>query len=482
MTLRGRFVLASSAIALVTLTGAFGAVGLGFDAAQQRQRDAALLTEARDDAIEASYAIDSAASRRLAARAGELGPVTRYAAIYDASAGPLAWTRNLESARPALQVIHHMPGVPFDLWWNGEHLRAVFVAVPDSPAQSLWLATPRSDLDANAAQLVRWVAASVAFAVIAAAGAAAWLARLLTRDHERMAGVARAVAAGDLSARVGTLSSDRDTVQLGQDLDEMISRLAVLVETQRRFIANASHELRSPLTTLLGELSFAVQRDRDAAAYRSAIEEALGSTRRLKVLTDDLLALARIGASDPKLEPVSLSQITRSACESSRAAAERGGVNLDARSDGAVVQGCPRDLERLMRNLVENAVRHCPPGGSVRIESRAEAGDARITVSDEGPGVPAHARERIFEPFFRLDGEGTDDAGAGLGLAIGRTIARAHGGDLWVDGATDAECGARFVLSLPVSGPSPSALRPRERPARELEGSLDGNVSGESRA
>jgi two-component system, OmpR family, sensor kinase len=462
MTLRGSFVLASSAIALLTLSGAFAAVGLGFDAAQRRQRDAALLIEARDDAIEASYTTDGAASERLTARAGALGPVTRYAALYDASARPVAWTRNLESARPALQVIRRAAGVPFDLWWNGEHLRAVFVAVPEGRARSLWLATPRSDLDANAAQLIRWMAASVAFAVVAAAAAAAWLARMLTRDHERMAGVARAVAAGDLSARVGPLSSDRDTMQLGRDLDEMISRLAVLVDTQRRFIANASHELRSPLTTLLGELSFAIQRDRDAAAYRSAIEEALDSTRRLKVLTDDLLALARMGASDPKLEPVSLSQITRSACESSRAAAQRAGVTLQARSDGAVVQGCPRDLERLVRNLIENAVRHCPRGGSVHIESRAEAGDARITVIDEGPGVPVDARERIFEPFFRIEDRPGNHAGtgAGLGLAIGRTIARAHGGDLWVDGACDPARGARFVLSLPVSGPPRSAHRP----------------------
>lgn len=463
MTLRNRFILASSAIALVTLSGAFGAVCLEFTIHQQRYRDAALLMEASDDAIHASYANDWVTGERFTAPAGELGPVTRYATIYDASARPLAWTRNLEQARPALSVIRHAPGVPFDLWWNGEHLRAVLVAVPQAGGE-FWLATPRTDLDANGASLARAMALAVAIAVTAAAAAAAWMARVLTRDHERMATVARAVAAGDLSARVGPLSSGQDTVQLGRDLDEMISRLSALVESQRRFIASASHELRSPLTTLLGELSLSLKRPRDATAYRAAIEEALHSTRRLKVLTEDLLTLARVRESDVELETVSLAQVTSAAFESSRVAAETGGVTMEASSDGAVVRGCARDLERLMRNLIENAVRHCPPGGHVRVETSGGSNGARIIVSDEGPGVPPHARERIFEPFFRLDAGRSDDAGAGLGLAIGRTIARAHGGDLWVDCASDGG-GARFVLTLPASGP----------PRRSSE------VSGESR-
>ncbi|HXX68360.1 MAG TPA: HAMP domain-containing sensor histidine kinase [Polyangiaceae bacterium] len=471
MTLRNRFVLACSAITLLTLSSAFGAVWLGFSTSQLRQRDLALVTEATDDAIRASYATDWVTSGRFAAPAGELGPVTRYATIYDSSARPVAWTRNLEPARPALSVIGHAPGVAFDVWWNGEHLRAVLVSVHQSAGQLLWLATPRTDLDANAAFLVRAMAVAVSIAVIAAAAAAAWLARVLTRDHERMASVARAVAAGDLSARVGPVSSDRDTVQLGRDLDEMISRLAALVETQRRFIANASHELRSPLTTLLGELSFALQRERDAATYRAAIEEALESTRRLKALTEDLLALARIGGSDFEVETVSLSQVTKAAFEWSRTAAQKGGVTMETWSDGAVVQGHPRDLERLMRNLIENAVRHCPPGGRVLVETHGDADGARVIVSDEGPGVPPDARERIFEPFFRLDRGRADHSGAGLGLAIGRTIARAHGGDLWVDSAPSLGGGARFVLSLPVSGPPRRKVPPSSGALAEGEGS-----------
>jgi two-component system heavy metal sensor histidine kinase CusS len=307
------------------------------------------------------------------------------------------------------------------------------------------------DIDGDARGLARRMVAAGVVAVVASAAATSWLARRLTRDHDRIAAVARDVAAGDLSARIGTTSGDPEMVQLGRDVDEMISRLAILVETQQRFIANASHELRSPVTTLLGELSFALRRDRDAATYREAIEEALDSTRRLKAVTEDLLALARIGASERTLESIALSDVTRAAVESTRAAAETRGVALEVTGNVPEVQGHGGDLERLLRNLVENAIRHSPRGGRVRIEAHGDADHAHVLVSDDGPGVPPDVRERIFEPFFRLAADRADGTGAGLGLAIARSIARAHGGDLWAD---DSAHGARFVVRLPVSAPT----------------------------
>jgi two-component system heavy metal sensor histidine kinase CusS len=350
-----------------------------------------------------------------------------------------------------MDFIRHTFGAPFDVWWNNEHLRAVLAPILGDHGQSLLLATPRTDLDGDARDLARRMIAAVLVAVVASAAATSWLARMLTRNHERIAAVARAVAAGDLSARIGTTFGDREMDRLGRDIDEMISRLAILVETQQGFIANASHELRSPITTLLGELSFALRRDRDAASYRESIAEALASTRRLKVLSEELLALARIGASEPERERVPISAVASAALESARSAAQARGVALEAVCDGAAVQGHAGDLQRLLRNLVENAIRHSPSGGRVRIEAHQDAEHAHLRVSDDGPGVPLEVRERIFEPFFRLAADRADGTGAGLGLAIGRSIARAHGGDLWVD---DSSHGARFIVRLPVSGPS----------------------------
>jgi two-component system heavy metal sensor histidine kinase CusS len=449
MSLRGRFVTASSVVALVTLAGASSAVWVAYNSAQEGQLDVTLLAEAKDDALDASFSNVAPPGGRPTLRRGELGPITKYSAIYDSSGQAVVWTPNLEQARPRMDFIRHTFGTPFDLWWNNEHLRAVLVPLKGNLGQSLLLATPRMDIDGDARDLARRMLAAALVALVASAAATSWLARRLTRDHDRIAAVARAVAAGDLSARIGRTSSDPEMARLGRDVDEMISRLAVLVETQQRFIANASHELRSPVTTLLGELSFALRRDRDAATYRGAIEEALDSARRLKVVTEDLLALARIGASEMTLESIPLANVTRAAVESTRAAAEARGVALEITCNGPAVPGHAGDLERLMRNLVENAIRHSPPGGRVQIEAQRQVDHVDLLVTDDGPGVPHDVRERIFEPFFRLAGDRADHAGAGLGLAIGRSIARAHGGDLWVG---DSAHGARFVVRLPMSG------------------------------
>jgi two-component system heavy metal sensor histidine kinase CusS len=450
MSLRGRFVAASSGVSLVALSGAFSAVWLVYNAAQERQLDAVLLPEAKDDAVDASAAAPPAVGL-LTLRHHELGPITKYGVIYDSTGTPLAWTLNLEQARPRMDLIRHHFGIPFSLWWNNEHLRGVLTTVPGDGERPLLLATPRTDIDSDARDLARKMLAALFIAVVASAVVTSWLVRVLTRDHDRIAAVARAVAAGDLSARIGALSEDPEIARLGRDVDEMISRLTVLLETQQLFIANASHELRSPIAALLGELSLALRRERDTASYREAIQEALGAARSLKILADDMLMLARIGATDVALEGVSLSEITRAAVESTRDAAEGKNVRVEVICGDSVVEGHPGDLTRLLRNLVENAIRHCPRAGCVRIETRSDSESAYMQVSDDGPGVPPDIRERIFEPFFRLATDRADETGAGLGLAIGRSIARAHGGELRVD---DSARGARFVVRLPLSRPS----------------------------
>jgi two-component system, OmpR family, sensor kinase len=452
MSLRRRFAVAASGIVLVTLGGSLSAVWVAYSASQERQLDSALLLQAEGDAREASYSEDLSGSGGPSLHRAELQPISTYATIYASDGQALAWTPNLQAARPRLEVVRRRLGSPFDLWWNNEHLRAVFVPVQGDGGRSLWLATPRTSLDADARDLAQRMAVAVFVAVAVSAAMAWWTARLLTRDHDRLAAVARAVAAGNLSARVGSCSSDPEVARLGRDVDEMISRLAVLLETQQRFIANASHELRSPVTTILGELSFALHREREAASYRESIEEALNSTRRLKVLTEELLALARVGSTDFEPEPVLLSDVADAALASSRAAAEATGVELGAACGGATVEGHPGDLQRLVRNLVENAIRHSPRGGHVQVEAYPTPEEVRLVVSDEGPGIAREVRERIFEPFFRSPAARADQSGAGLGLAIARSIARAHGGDLWVDDSASHARGARFVVRLPLGG------------------------------
>jgi two-component system, OmpR family, sensor kinase len=454
VSLRGRFAAASAAVTLLTSTAAFSTVWFVYGATQEKQLDAALLSEAREDALEAASPDTTSEAQSLTLHHADLAPRTKYGVVYDAGGQALGWTSNLTQARPGMDLGRHPAGAPFDLWWNNDHLRGVLVPLPQSPGRTFFLATSRGDLDGDNAYLARRMMFAALVAVLLSGAATSWLARVLTRDHERITAVARAVAAGDLSARIGPRSGDPELALLAADVDEMISRLAMLVETQQRFIANASHELRSPVTTLLGELSFALRRDRDASSYRASLEDALDSTRRLKALTEDLLTLAHIGAGDRPREAVAVADVSRAAIRSTRAAAEARRVDVEVSCDGAVIDGHAGDLERLLRNLLENAIRHSPSGGRVRIEARSDAERAQVHVSDEGPGVPAEARERIFEPFFRLPADRAEATGTGLGLAIGRSIARAHGGELWLD---DSQRGAHFIVQIPVSAARPGA-------------------------
>jgi two-component system heavy metal sensor histidine kinase CusS len=324
------------------------------------------------------------------------------------------------------------------------------------------LAAPRFDLDADAAFLTRAMLLVWLVAVGWAMLVTTWIVRRLTRGHESIAEVARRVAKGDLSARIPDRASGPEMAQLAHDVNRMIERLSSLLTSQKEFIAHAAHELRSPLTALYGELSHALRRLRDAESYQHSIEEALDSTRRLKLLAEELLTLARLDATvDAARETVEPSRILQGAVRSvARCAEERGvAIVVEGETSARPIRGRAQDLERLFRNLLENAIRHSPPGGSIKVLLVDEPGGPFITVSDEGSGVKDADRDLIFEPFYRGSATRADDeSGVGLGLAIARRIARAHGGDISLaapGGAlagSGAAPGAQFIVRLRRDG------------------------------
>lgn len=448
MNLRRRLVGAVTALTLVTLGGAFTAVSLAVNGVQERRLDHALMTHALEEAQEAAIRGAHEIRERPGPFANGVGPLTRYGILYAGDGRVLDATPNFDRDLPTIASVHHPPREFFDRWFAGVHLRAVVVPVPDTSGRRLLLALPRTDLDGDEAFLRRAMelvfAAAVAWTVVVTA----LLVRRLTREHQAITEVVKRVAAGDLAARVHTRADGRETAQLSRDVDEMVARLERLVLSQRRFVAHAAHELRLPLTTLLGELSHALRRERDAASYRGVIEESLGAARRLKQLADDLLALARIGSeAEAPREPVDLAMVVTAACaEVADFAADRE-IHLHPQTLPRFASGRSRDLQRLLRNLLENAVRHAPRGSSVGLVLHDVDGAVEIEVCDRGPGVAPHERERIFEPFYRAAGHrDDDDTGAGLGLAIAREIARAHGGELSLVARDEGAC---FVLRLP---------------------------------
>lgn len=451
--LRRRLVGAVTLVTVLTLGVAFVVVSYAVNADQQRQLDNALLSEAREEASE----VAQLGGERLAIRDGpgplanDIGPLTKYGALYGRDGTLLAATETFHGRAPDIEAVHHPLGDCFDTWFKLEHLRAVMVAVPAHPGTTLLLAAPRFDLDSDASFLRRAMLCVFFVAVLWAALVANWVVRRLTRGHEAIASVARQVAEGDLSARIPAAVSGSEMAQLAHDVNQMIERLSALLSSQQEFIAHAAHELRSPLTTLYGELSHALRRSRDADSYQRSIAEALDSTRKLKLLAEELLTLARLDAAPP--EPTELMMpkeiIAQAIHMVSSLAAERE-VVVQVKGPAHPISGRSQDIERLFRNLLENAIRYSPRGSSIEVALSEEPGWLVVTVSDQGPGVPEADRSHIFKPFYRASRARADaEGGVGLGLTIARRIALSHGGDLTL--ASQQERGAQFVVLLPAN-------------------------------
>jgi signal transduction histidine kinase len=236
----------------------------------------------------------------------------------------------------------------------------------------------------------------------------------------------------------------------------MLDRLAAAFDGQRRFVANASHELRTPLTVIRAEVEVALaDPDASAAELRHTGEVVLEACDRTQALLDSLMVLARSQQALPRREPVDLGHAARMAAEVSAPEAEARHIDVRVDLQPTRVEGDRPLVERLVANLVENAVRHNERGGSVRVTTRAGS----VRVENTGPVIAADDVRRLAEPFERL-GRDSDGPGAGLGLSIVRAVADAHGAELSLKpraaGGLDAE--VTFPHRSP-SGSSPAKMR-----------------------
>jgi two-component system OmpR family sensor kinase len=469
---RSRLVVAITATTVVTLGGAFAAVSAAVNHTQERQLDNALLAEATEEAFEVSQLGGGklAISDRPGPYANDVGPLTKYGAIYSLRDEVLAATPTFGPAScrvPPLDLIRHEPASPFDLWCVDEHLRGVLVPIPKHGDRLLLLAAPRTDLDGDAAFLARAILIALAVSVGWSLLVSIWIVRKLTRDHRQIASVARLVAAGDLSARVRSQTVDSEMAQLAGDIDTMIEHLATLMAAQERFVANAAHELQTPITALYTDLQQALRKPRDNDGYRASVQVALEDTQRLKRLVQELLSFFKASHQYRPHTLIPTRDLVEGAVRSvSRLGTERG-VEVTTHDDGSSLVGHRDDLERMLRNLLENAIRYSPTGGQVTIQVMSTRDTVRISIDDEGHGISEEENERIFEPFYRSPrSRAMAPEGAGLGLAIAREIARAHRGDV-LRSETPRKRGTEFVVSIPIdrapverSDAAPAILEP----------------------
>ncbi|NUV68437.1 MULTISPECIES: sensor histidine kinase [unclassified Streptomyces] len=253
--------------------------------------------------------------------------------------------------------------------------------------------------------------------------------------------MAAITASEDLARRVPEPDSRDEIAALARTTNETLTVLEASVERQRRFVADASHELRSPIASLRTQLEVA-----EAHPELLDLPGAVADTVRLQVLAADLLLLARLDAGEkPGGGTVELGALVRE--EVSQRTGDRIAVAVEAPESGAFeVNGSRGQLSRVIGNLLDNAQRHAE--SSVAVSVAADGRGVRVEVRDDGAGVPEDERERIFERFVRLDdARSRDDGGAGLGLAIARDVAARHGGTLTVHRADEG--GAAFRLWLP---------------------------------
>jgi signal transduction histidine kinase len=239
---------------------------------------------------------------------------------------------------------------------------------------------------------------------------------------------------------------------------------------QRTFIADASHELKTPLTLIRADaevLSRSLDDPEQAGDNRELIDDLLGETDRMSAVLSDLLLLARLDADKISVsrEPFDLALVLSETSERFAARAVAEGKNLEVEHSGKLpARGDAERTGQVLAALLDNALRFTPPEGTITVEG--EVTDKRIeaTVTDTGPGIPPESLERIFERFYRADTHsaartrGPSGGGTGLGLAIARDLARAQGGELTAENVPGG--GARFALTLPSSSKRPEAIRP----------------------
>jgi signal transduction histidine kinase len=290
------------------------------------------------------------------------------------------------------------------------------------------------------------IAASVV-AVLASIGLAVVLARMLARPLAEIGGAARRIADGDYAARVPREGPD-ELASLADSFNQMAASLERQEQMRRDFIANAAHELRTPLTNLQGYLE--ALRDGVIVADRSTYESLHEEADRLVRLSRSLDALAEgdAGTSPPHAIELDLAAAVRSALDLAAPSIERAGLTLQTEVPAKLpTRADPDRLAQVLANLLSNAVRYTPAGGSIMVRAERRPADLLVSISNTGEGIPVEDLDRVFERFYRVEkSRDRERGGAGIGLAIVKQLVEGSGGHV---GAESRDGMTRFWFSLP---------------------------------
>jgi len=368
--------------------------------------------------------------------------LTRYAQVWTLAGEPVVRTKNLGSrdlplpAEVRSRAIMAGQPVLFSFAWRGDSYRAVLyplgVLGPTHAPHLLQVAAATTETDSLLRQVLAFLAGLVIVGLAAGGGVGWWLSGYAVRPVLEIIHEAEGFEVADAGHHITAHADTDEHRRLLAVLNALLGRVDEALESQRRFVADAGHAIKTPLTILRGDVDVALRRDRAPEEYRAVLRQALADLRDVSGLAEDLITLARSdgGALEADFVVIPVRDLLRKVVHRFRGAADRSGVRLEVGAEAdASVHGDPALLDRALSNLVDNAIKYGGAGGRVVVRALAEGTEVEIGVTDDGPGLDAHELERVRQRFYR-GARAHGVGGSGLGLAIVDAVARAHGGSL----------------------------------------------------
>jgi len=324
-------------------------------------------------------------------------------------------------------------------------------AVADTQSAALVVARPMGDIEQALNGLVRTLIIAIPLTLVVAGGGGVFLATRALKPVDKIAKTAQKIEETDLTQRIEVDSKD-ELGRLATTLNQMIERLEKAFKRQQQFTSDASHELRTPLAVIQAESTLSLQKERNVSDYQQSLETISQEAARMSVVINQLLTLARADSGKERLvlEAVELGGLLRELGSEVEILCRDKGLNFQlGQLESLVVKGDRAKLEQLFLNLLDNAMKYTPSGGIISVSLRTEGQMAVAAVTDTGMGIPQEDLPFIFERFYRADkARSRADGGAGLGLAICRSIAEAHGGRIEVQSQVGK--GSTFSVYLPL--------------------------------
>ncbi len=444
--LKTRTVLSASiAIALTLLTGAL--------LLRSQLRDALYSSIADQTLTRATGVANLVATGDFTSVLEPAGPNPGWIQVVDQSGDIVASTANAASLRvPFAPVgfgrsgVRTLSGLAID---TGERVSVATVFVRHGQDRyTVLAASPLDTAEASDRRILTSLLAVFPTLLIISALTIWLVVQRALRPVEAIRSEVAEISSSDLSRRVPTPGTNDEIDRLAHTMNEMLDRLQTSAERQRRFVGDASHELRSPLASLRGQLEVSTL-DNNDPNWMATVSGMLDDHDRLERLIRDLLLLARHDDHPPQpMEPLDLGYLIR---HDMARRSGRPGIVVRIEAENTLVCGDADALSRVLRNLVDNAERHARSSVTVRVRHDAKTATAELSVHDDGEGIPPAHRSTVFERFTRLDdSRGADVGGSGLGLAIVTELVGAHHGTVHVE---DAAVGARLVVRLPAITP-----------------------------